>query len=93
MSGISYISLFGIRICCFHAGKGFIIGAGVSNIMILSVPVHLSQCLCESRTSAVLHSGYLYVLVLVCGVLLCDDRDLTQDGLGPHLEGEHHQVW
>ena len=44
--GISCLSLclYGTRIGGFHAGKGSFIDAGVSNIVILSVHVHLSQC-------------------------------------------------
>ena len=37
------LCLYGIRIAGFHAGKGYIVGAGVSNIM---------DSFCESRTSS-----------------------------------------
>ena len=40
--GISCLSLvlYGIRLGGFHAVKGSVIGAGVSDIMILSVPTY-----------------------------------------------------
>ena len=43
--------LYGIRIGGFHAGKGSVIGAGVSNIMIL--PIIDSFCACPHITVSV----------------------------------------